>query len=159
MGDIAYRIDRMVGSTELADITARLLGLLPTWFGIEESNAEYIRSATELPGLVARTDTEAIGMLLCRRHFPESAEIHVFAVDPAWHRRGVGSALVAALAADLRTEGRQVLQVKTLGPSHPDPGYAKTRAFYRAIGFLPIEEMNELWQPGTPCLIMVKWLA
>lgn len=49
-----------------------------------------------------------------------------------------------------------MLQVKTLGARHPDEGYARTRAFYRAVGFLPLEETDDLW-PGNPCLIMVKW--
>jgi hypothetical protein len=47
--------------------------------------------------------------------------------------------------------------VKTLGEAHPDQGYAGTREFYRSVGFLPLEETGDLW-PGTPCLIMVRWL-
>jgi ribosomal protein S18 acetylase RimI-like enzyme len=42
-----------------------------------------------------------VGVLLARRHFPGAAEIHLMAVDPGWHRRGIGRALVAALEADL----------------------------------------------------------
>jgi GNAT superfamily N-acetyltransferase len=151
----AYRITKAAGSAELAAITDRLLGLLPAWFGIPEANAEYVASATELPGFVARTDTEPIGVLLCRRHFPSSAEIHLMAVDPSWHRRGVGGALVAAVESEVTSDGAQLLQVKTLGPTRPDEGYAGTRAFYRSVGFLPLEETNDLW-PENPCLIMVK---
>ncbi|MBF8194014.1 GNAT family N-acetyltransferase [Nonomuraea sp. K274] len=151
-------MSQVAGSAELADITAGLLGLLPSWFGIPESNAGYIESATHLPGLVARADAEPIGVLLCRRHFAEAAEIDLMGVTPSWHRRGVGRALVSRLSSDLITDGCQALQVKTLGPAHPDPGYARTRAFYRSVGFLPLEETNDLW-PGNPCLIMVKWLS
>jgi hypothetical protein len=43
----------------------------------------------------------------------------------------------------------------TLGPSHPDPGYAGTRAFYAAMGFRPVEERHDVW-PDNPCLVMVK---
>jgi GNAT superfamily N-acetyltransferase len=106
------RLFRYPGSVELADITARLLGQLPSWFGIPESNAEYVESATRLPGLVARTDTadtEAIGVLLHRRHFVEAAEIHLMAVAPSWHRRGVGRALVNVLASNVSTDGCQML--------------------------------------------------
>jgi GNAT superfamily N-acetyltransferase len=154
-----YQITRVTGSAELAAITERLLTPLPSWFGIPEANAEYVESATHLPGLVAHdTSTgEPIGVLLYRRHFPEAAEMHLMAVAPSWHRRGVGKALVAAIEADLTADGCQLLQVKTLGATHPDPGYARTRAFYRAVGFLPLEETTELW-PGTPCLILVKRL-
>ena len=51
-----------------------------------------------------------------------------------------------------------VLQVKTLSESHPDAGYAKTRAFYRAMGFHPLEEFKTLWGEANPCLLMVKKL-
>jgi hypothetical protein len=49
-------------------------------------------------------------------------------------------------------------KVKTLGPTHSDPGYARTRAFYLAVGFRPLEEFGLIWDEGNPCLIMVKRL-
>jgi len=100
----------------------------------------------------------AVGVLLAARHFPGAAEIHLMAVDPAAHRRGVGRALVSALERDLAADHVRLLQVKTLGPSAPDPGYRKTRQFYGAMGFAPLEEITGLW-PGNPCLIMVKVLC
>jgi hypothetical protein len=36
---------------------------------------------------------------------------------------------------------------------------ARTRAFYVALGFVPLEERTDIWGPGTPCLIFVKPLA
>jgi GNAT superfamily N-acetyltransferase len=147
----------------------RLLGLLPDWFGIEAANAAYVESAGELPTYLARpvqgsegqaaTAAEPVGVLLARRHFPEAAEIHLMAVDPRLHRRGVGRALVTALEADLIADGCRLLQVKTLGPSHPDAGYALTRQFYAGLGFLPLEELADLWGPENPCLLMVKALG
>jgi GNAT superfamily N-acetyltransferase len=97
-------------------------------------------------------------VLLTRRHFRQSAEIHLMAVQPHLHRQGVGRALVTALIADLIADGCQLLQVKTRGPSQPDAGYARTRQFYAALGFLPLEETTELWGPRDPCLMMVKVL-
>jgi GNAT superfamily N-acetyltransferase len=88
-------------------------------------------------------------------HFPTSAEVHLIAVDPAWHRRGDGRALLRHAETALRADGVRILSVKTLGPSHPDPGYAATRAFYAAAGFLPLEEFHDLW-PGNPCLLLAK---
>jgi GNAT superfamily N-acetyltransferase len=155
--DGGYDIAEVSPSTELASVTERLLGLLPAWFGIPEANAEYVDSATRLPGFVARAGHGAVGVLLVHRHFRESAEIHLLAVHPAWHRRGIGRALLTTAESALETDGCRFLQVKTLGPSRPDDGYAKTRAFYAAVGFTPLEEMLELW-PGNPCLICVKAL-
>jgi ribosomal protein S18 acetylase RimI-like enzyme len=139
---------------------ARLLGLLPTWFGIPASNEQYIRDASELPTYLTRPADEPhalpVGVLLARRHFPAAAEIHLLAVQPDLHRRGAGRALVDALEADLIADGCAVLQVKTQGPSHPDAGYALTRLFYTAVGFWPLEERTDIWGPRNPCLIMVK---
>lgn len=107
--------------------------------------------------LARSSDGEPVEGLLHRQHFAEATEIHLMAVAP-WHRRGIGPALVNAVEAKLQTDGSQALHVKTLGPSHPDSGYALTRAAYLAVGFVPIEETNDLW-PGTPCLLMVKMLT
>jgi GNAT superfamily N-acetyltransferase len=139
----------------------RLLRLLPDWFGIESSNAAYVEAARNLPAYLAwpaeRPDSEPAGVLLAVRHFPSSAEIYLMAVDPAWHRRGTGRALVAALEADLAVEDVKFLEVKTLGPAHSDAGYEKTRRFYASVGFQPLEEIHGLW-PENPCLIMIKAL-
>ena len=97
------------------------------------------------------------GVLLASRHFPRAAEIYLMAVDAAVHRRGAGRALVAALEADLIADDVEFLQVKTLGPTYPDAGYERTRRFYTALGFQPLEEIPDLW-PGNPCLIMIKCL-
>lgn len=142
----------------------RLLGLLPTWFGIEAAVAGYVEAAKRLPTYLARSadpaarDEPPAGVLLAERHFPRAAEIHLMAVDPARHRQGAGRALVAALEADLAADGVRFLQVKTLGPARPDEGYARTRRFYAGVGFEPLEEIPDLW-PGNPCLIMIKTLG
>ena len=47
--------------------------------------------------------------------------------------------------------------VKTLGPSDHDEGYERTRRFYGACGFVPLEEIHGLWE-HNPCLLMVKRL-
>lgn len=157
------RWDITAGAQDPATVR-RLLALLPHWFGIESSNAAYVESARTLPTYLAwpaadtEREAEPAGVLLMNRHFPESAEIHLLAVDPRWHRSGAGRALVTAAASELASDGCTLLQVKTRGPSAPDTGYARTREFYSALGFLPLEETNEFWGPENPCLIMVKQL-
>jgi GNAT superfamily N-acetyltransferase len=147
----------------------RLLTELPDWFGIESSSEEYVAAARRMPAYLAWPGGAAAapgasqaglpaGALLAARHFPAAAEIYLMAVAPGQHRRGAGRALVAALEADLVADGVRFLQVKTLGPSRPDAGYARTRQFYAAVGFEPLEEIRGLW-PGSPCLIMIKTLA
>jgi ribosomal protein S18 acetylase RimI-like enzyme len=64
-----------------------------------------------------------------------------------------------ALEAHLQAQGIEYLQVKTLSPAHPDKNYAKTRAFYHALGFRPLEEFPDLWGEQNPCLQMIKYLS
>jgi GNAT superfamily N-acetyltransferase len=148
------------------EAVAALLRTVPEWFGIEESNTGYVEAARHLPTYLARPRfpeelaprEDPVGALLVTRHFPGAAEIHLMAVARSEHRRGVGRALIAALEQDLAADGVRLLQVKTSGPSDPDPGYAKTRLFYQAMGFAPLEELHGLWDTN-PCLIMVKVLS
>jgi len=138
-----------------AEFVDQLLRSLPAWFGIESSIVEYVEAARRMPTLVASVDGAPIGVLLYERHFAACFEIHLMAVAREWHRRGVGRALVDETVRIARADGAALLEVKTLGASHPDPGYADTRRFYEACGFLPVEELLDYW-PGNPCLIMVK---
>ena len=126
---------------------------LPDWFGIEEATAAYIRDVAELPTFAAGD----AGFLSLKLHTAEAAEVYVMGVRPGAHRRGLGTALLAAAEDYLRARDVEYLQVKTLGPSDPDAGYARTRSFYAARGFVPLEEIHGLWE-HNPCLLMVKRL-
>lgn len=135
---------------------ARLLASVPEWFGLPEANLEYVEAARTMETWVVRNDAgAAVGVTLVVRHFPETAEVHLTVVDRAHHGEGVGTAMLAAVEADARAAGVRLLEVKTLGASHPDPNYARTRQFYARRGFLPLEE-TDLWGPDNPCLILVK---
>ena len=151
----------------------RILRALPSWFGIESALVEYARAADQLPTLVAvlpgpscdpeerpgsqqvRPDPVA-GFVTLKETSEDALELHVMGVLPAWRRRGAGRALVKRAASYARAEGYSLLHVKTLAPSHPDPGYAATRAFYAAAGFRPLEVIAEVWGPDDPCLLMVR---
>jgi GNAT superfamily N-acetyltransferase len=133
----------------------RILRDLPEWFGIETSVMEYVESLAVLPGFVAIVDGELAGFLALKEHNPDASEVHVMAVQRDSHRKGAGRALLRAAEAYL-VETARLLQVKTLGPSHPDPGYARTRSFYLAMGFIPLEETTSIWGAENPCLVMVK---
>ena len=138
---------------ERSRLCERILRDLPEWFGIEEATAAYVRDVTGLPTFGIGDDA----LLSLTLHTPRSAEVHVMAVRRARHRQGLGTALLAAAEDYLRALGVEYLQVKTLGPSHPDEGYARTRAFYESQGFVPLEEIHGLWG-DNPCLLLVKRL-
>ena len=140
-------------------ICAEILATLPQWFGIPDSVSDYVTSAEALPTVVATLGGSDTGILTLRVHSPYAAEIVVMGVRPEHHRAGIGRALLGAAEAWLAARDIEFLQVKTLSPRHPDPGYAETRAFYFGCGFRPLEELPELWGPDQPALQMIKTVA
>ncbi len=143
----------VVDPGERSCLCERVLRDLPEWFGIEEATRAYVRDVAELPTFAIDDDA----LLAVKVHNPRAAELYVMGVRRARQRAGLGSALLEAAEGYLRERGVEYLQVKTLGPSDPDPGYAATRAFYEARGFVPLEELHDLWE-RNPCLLLVKRL-
>lgn len=135
-----------------------ILRSLPDWFGIESSIVDYVRDLGVMETLVAEEDGNAVGFLTLKYHNPQAEEIHVMGVRGEHHGNGLGRALVREAESRLAARGREFVQVKTLGPSHPDKGYAGTRAFYLRMGYVPLEE-HKLWGDANPCLVLVKHLA
>ncbi len=131
---------------------------LPEWFGIESALKAYVDKVDRLPTYIAVAGERVAGFLSVEKHFSESAEIHVMGILPEFHRMGIGRALLKKAESDLVTQRVKFLQVKTLSPANPDKNYAKTREFYLSTGFLPLEEMPELWGAENPCLILIKSL-
>ena len=135
-----------------------VLRKLPEWFGIESALQAYVGKIDLLPTYTAVAQGRIVGFLSIEKHFLESAEIHVMGVIPEFHRMGIGKALQQKAELDLVEQGVNFLQVKTLSPSSPNSDYAKTRKFYLSTGFMPLEEMPDLWGSENPCLIMLKSL-
>ncbi|MCX6372453.1 MAG: GNAT family N-acetyltransferase [Actinobacteria bacterium] len=135
-----------------------ILRALPDWFGLEQALVDYAHAADELPTFVAARGGETVGFLTLKPTSGDAVEIHVMAVIPGAHRRGVGRALVERAATHARAQGFSMLHVKTLAPSDPHPPYATTRAFYVAVGFCPLEVLPQVWGPENPCLLMVMVL-
>ncbi len=97
-----------------------------------------------------------MGLLTLVRHSRYAAEVYVMAVLPELHRQGIGRALLGHAERILAADDVEFLQVKTLAPSKSDDGYDKTRAFYLAYGFRPLEEFRHLWDAENPALQMIK---
>ncbi len=140
------------------EICRRVLDTLPAWFGMPEANDEYVSSAEDGCAFVAELDSEPVGLLVPVRHSDAAAEILLLAVAAPHRHNGIGRALVEAAEQMLSDEGVEALQVKTLSARHPDEGYEETRAFYRALGFVHLEEHPMLWGEESPALQMVKVL-
>lgn len=135
-----------------------ILRLLPAWFGIEEAIVHYVAEIDQLPPFLASRSGQIVGFISLKQHTPYAAEVYVMGIRIETHRMGIGRALMEKAQAWLQDRGVEYLQVKTLGPSHSDEYYAKTRAFYEALGFRPLEEFKQLWDEHNPCLLMIKKL-
>ena len=146
----------IVSGQQWPEDVERLLRDLPEWFGIESSIQRYVEEARTLPTTAAFDGDRVVGVCVIRHHTPFATEIEVLAVDRELHRRGVGRQLLQHVEAELRRCGVVLLQVKTFGPSGVSEDYARTRAFYASLGFLPLEERTDIWGPEDPCLISVK---
>ncbi len=140
-------------AAERSRLCEQILRDLPEWFGIEEATVAYVIDVAELPTFRIGDDA----FLSLKLHTPRAAEVYVMGVRRAQHAQGLGSTLLRAAEAYLRARGVEYLQVKTLGSSDPDAGYANTRSFYLARGFVPLEEIHGFWE-HNPCLLLVKRL-
>lgn len=137
----------------------KVLRALPQWFGIEESLLEYVEAARSKPTFLALDGAVPVGFLMVERHFPESAEVYCVGILPTHHRRGIGRLLQVKVEEHLATDGVTLIQVKTIFPETDNEYYARTLAFYRTMGFVPLEVFPKLWQPSNPCLVLVKPLG
>lgn len=147
---------RIVEDGTWPDDVERLLATVPEWFGIAEANAAAVEAARSLPSVAATLDDEVVAVCLIREHTQAASEIELLVVRRDLHRRGIGRALVERAEAGQRARGVRLMQVKTFGPSGESAEYERTRAFYAALGYLPLEETIVPWGPENPCLISVK---
>lgn len=138
-------------------IALSVLRALPDWFGIPQYVDEYAEKAREMACYAHEKDGEAVGFVCLKQTSECAAEVHVMGILPGWHRRGIGRAMIAACEARCRERNLPLLHVKTLDNNVGDAPYLKTYAFYRAMGFLPMEVLP-LWDEHNPCLILVKAL-
>src|SRR5215469_12487312 len=88
---------------------ASILAELPEWFGIPQSNEEYAATAERHPTWVAHEDDRLLGIMTLVDLGFAAIDIHLLAVRPNAHRRGVGTALVRQALAETRALGRPYL--------------------------------------------------
>jgi GNAT superfamily N-acetyltransferase len=120
-----------------------IIASLPEWFGLEEGIIQCAADVRSQPGLVAERDGSVVGFLTMARPYPTTPEISWLAVRASERRRGIGRALIDAIGERCRADGDRILLVKTLSDREdPGPEYTETRAFYLAMGFVPVVELD-----------------
>ncbi|MBI5306679.1 GNAT family N-acetyltransferase [Candidatus Wolfebacteria bacterium] len=106
----------------------------------------------------AYLNNELIGFAVYKEINNEAIEMLWLGILRQYHRKGYGKILVERNLAEF-SKKYKVCKVKTISDSDDYEPYKKTRAFYRNLGFIPIETISPY--PGwdnDPCQIFVKFL-
>lgn len=141
-----------------AFICDAILRALPNWFGIETSIIEYVKETQSMPFFVALDGNNPVGFVAIKEHNLYTSEVYVMGVLQEYHRYGVGKKLIECCESFCKKNKNEYLTVKTLDKSRENGSYEKTRQFYLAMGFRPLEVFPLLWDEVNPCLFMTKYL-
>ena len=142
--------------SENSAICNDILRSLPDWFGIEESIVEYVAGVADKPFYAVYDSDTPVGFVSIKVHNQYTAEIYVMGIKESHHGQGLGRKLVEYCEDFCRMGGMEFLTVKTLDASREDAFYERTRKFYLAMGFKPLEVFPTLWDEANPCLFMAK---
>jgi GNAT superfamily N-acetyltransferase len=144
-----------------ASACRELMAGLGAWFVTPSAREGYLADLPRVPTWVATFGGEpgVAGFASVTRPQARAFELHVLAVAQDKHRQGIGRALLEVAERWSAAQGGRFMQVKTLGPSHSDPAYGQTRAFYQRLGYEPLLETESFWGKGNPALLLVKVIA
>ena len=149
---------RRLAPDEASAACARIIDRLPDWFGLPESNAAYVAGVAECLCFGAFDADQCLGLIALRPHYGTTLEIWWMGVDPAFHRQGIGKALIAAALYHARQQGFLHMVLMTLSEESGDPGYAATRRFYLSQGFRPLVH-DHMADPDNPLMWMILSLS
>jgi GNAT superfamily N-acetyltransferase len=133
-------------------LVADLIDALPDWFGIPDANRHYVAGAASRRAFGAFDGPDCRGLVVVEPLFGRAMELWWLGVQPGLHRQGIGQALVEAAEAEAGRLGLPLMAVRTLSAADPDPGYARTRAFYEALGYRATLPAGD----GSPLVWMLK---
>ncbi len=102
-----------------------------------------------------------VGFAIVQRRGMDAAEILWAAVAADRRGAGLGTQLIDHALDELRADGVQIVEVKTLDTSADYAPYDASRAFWLARGFIQIDTIDPLpdWPPGNPAAILAVALA
>lgn len=106
----------------------------------------------------AVSDGQMVGFVITKRKHLMVAEILWIAVAESRQNRHIGTTLVETVTEELGMDGVRLIEAKTLSGLCDYGPYVKTRGFWQANGFLPVEEVDPFpgWDPGNPCVIYIR---
>lgn len=150
-------MDVIIRKTNDSDKAFNIAKILPDFF--DEDGLKSIEQDTKnhiLYGAYMRE--EMVGFATYKEINSETIEMTWLAVVPGKQGLGIGSKLVNESLGEMDSKYK-VCEVKTLSETDPYGPYKKTRAFYKSLGFIPIETISPY--PGwgdNPCQIFVRFL-
>ncbi len=106
--------------------------LHPDWRATQRAAVELACTEKEVHVWVASEASEIVGFVALKLHAENRmGEIYMIAVDPAFQRRGIATALTNHSLDWFKDAGMSVVMVETGG----DPGHAPARRVYESAGF------------------------
>ena len=148
------------GSLDDAAVCADIVAGLPEFF--TRDVIDKVRTdVTANDPWVSVEDGAVAGFAVVRRRRSTVAEILWAAVSAARRNQGIGTALIEHVLNELRGDGVQLVEVKTLDPAARYAPYAATYGFWTARGFVHVDTIDPLpgWEPGNPCAVLIAALA
>lgn len=108
----------------------------------------------------AYLEDEMLGFLVLRIADVAAVEISWLAVNAKDQTQGIGTKLVGDVINIILEKGFKIAYVKTLAETAADDGYARTRAFYKKLGFNTLEIICPYpgWTEENPCQILATAL-
>lgn len=126
-----------------------------------ESSLPKIRKELKVHLLYgAFVNDKLVGFVTYKETNKDAVEMSWIAVSPKYRNNGIGTKLVTE-TLDILKNKYKVCMVKTLAETRKDEGYAKTRNFYKKLGFVSLEIIDPYpgWGEGNPCQIFIKFLG
>lgn len=81
-------------------------------------------------------------------------DLYWIAVDPAFERRGVGSALLEFVEREIRRRGARLLLIETSSKA----SYAPTRQFYERHGYREISRIKDFYRVADDKIVFAREL-
>lgn len=104
----------------------------PDWRASQEEAVKSACAAQDTHVWVAIDGGSTVGFVAVKFHRQSNmGEIHMIAVDPDYHRGGIGTALTEFALERMKEAGAAVAMVETGG----DPGHVPARGLYEKAGF------------------------
>ena len=106
--------------------------------------------------LVAQRDGELVGYVA---YAPASMtegsyDLHWIVSEPAHRGKGVGTALIASMEADLRRRNARLVRVETSATED----YGPARGFYQSMRYNEEARFRDFYRPGDDLILLKKKL-